>query len=100
MQIPDERIQFVDIPELAETFADSVGSFTFDGQALRVEFCVTRHDQPKPPQPPSARRYPACRLVLTPEATVTFALQLQGLLQQLEKQGSLVARPPDNKPRH
>lgn len=33
---------FVDIPELAETFADSVRFIGFDGQAWRIEFVTTR----------------------------------------------------------
>ena len=100
MQLPADRVTAVDIPELSETFADSIGTLTFDGQTLRVEFCVTRFDPISPPSPPSAKRYPACRLVLAPNAAIALANQLQGLMQQLQMQGAVVATPPANAPKH
>ncbi|MBI2316606.1 MAG: hypothetical protein HYU75_06210 [Betaproteobacteria bacterium] len=100
MNIPDDRITAVDIPGLSEVFADSIGSITFDGQTLRVEFCVTRLDPIRPPDPPTAKRYPSCRLVLAPNAAIAFANQLQGLMQQLQKQGVVSAQAPENVSRH
>jgi hypothetical protein len=72
-------IKYSDLPELGETFADSVNSVSFDGQTLRIEFGVTRFDQTAGQQPTSGRRYPACRLVLTR----TAALEMIGRLQQM-----------------
>jgi hypothetical protein len=61
-------VAHVDLPDLAETFADSVHSVVWDGQTLRVELCVTRY--PAPDQMAAgAKRYPVCRLVLTAAAT-------------------------------
>jgi len=51
----------VDNPGLAETFADSIGNFIFDGHTARLELTVTRFDQPKPQSPLTGRRVPACR---------------------------------------
>jgi hypothetical protein len=100
MQLPADRVTAVDIPGLTETFADSIGALTFDGQTLRAEFCVTRLDPINPPTPPSAKRYPACRLVLTPNAAIALANQLQGLMQQLQMQGAVVATAPADAAKH
>jgi hypothetical protein len=76
---PALSIKYADLPELSETFVDSVNSVSFDGQTLRIEFGVTRFDQTTAQQPTSGRRYPACRLVLTR----TAALEMIGRLQQM-----------------
>jgi hypothetical protein len=72
-------IRNVDRPECQEVFADSVTSLYFDGQTLRLELSVTRFDEVKPNTPVTARRYPACRLVLSPAA----ALELINRTQQI-----------------
>jgi hypothetical protein len=63
-------IKYVDLPEMVETFADSVNSVSFDGQTLRIEFGVTRFDQAAGQKPTSGRRYPASRIVLTRSAAL------------------------------
>jgi hypothetical protein len=73
--MPDEKtrrpsFRYVDVPELAETFADSVGPWYFDGSTLRLEFLVSRLDQAKAPDTPTGRKLPVCRLVLTTSAAV------------------------------
>jgi hypothetical protein len=73
------NIRTVDRPECQEIFADSVSGLYFDGQTLRLEMSVTRFDEVKPNTPISARRYPACRLVLSPAA----ALELINRTQQI-----------------
>jgi hypothetical protein len=70
-------IKFVDLPEMKETFADSVNSVSFDGQTLRIEFGVTRFDQAQSQKPTSGRRYPACRMVLTRGAAMEMINRLQ-----------------------
>jgi hypothetical protein len=72
-------IKYIDLPEMAETFADSVNSISFDGQTLRIEFGVTRFDQAAAQKPTSGRRYPATRMVLTRSA----ALEMVNRLQQM-----------------
>jgi hypothetical protein len=89
MNLPADKIQYVDLPNLSETFADALGSMTFDGQTARMELCVTRMNEPKPPNPPTARRYPVCRLVLTPEALLELYGHLHQLVDTLEKQGAI-----------
>lgn len=87
-------VRYVDNPELAETFVDSINSVFFDGQTLRIEFGITRIDEMKKDQPVTGRRYPACRLVLTPGAAIDLinkmqqtaaALQQAGIVKQAEK---------------
>jgi hypothetical protein len=87
-------IRYVDRPECAETFADSINSVFFDGQTMRIEFGITRMDDMKKDQPLTGRRYPACRLVLAPAAAIELinkmqqtaaALQQAGLVKQAER---------------
>jgi hypothetical protein len=75
--------QYIDRPDVLETFADSIEGTFFDGQTLRIEFCVNRLDPLKPNTPPTGRRYPACRLVLTPAA----AVELMNRMQQISRHG-------------
>lgn len=63
-------LRYIDRPDCAETFADSIAHLSFDGQSLRIEFAVTRMDDAKPDTPMTGRRYPACRLVLPSGAAV------------------------------
>lgn len=87
MKLPESQIHYIDRPDISETFADSFGVGTFDGATTRLELCVTRLDPPNPPKPATARKYPICRLVLTPEATVELFNQLSGLLSALQQAG-------------
>jgi hypothetical protein len=102
MKLPESQIRYVDVPGVAETFVDSLGIVTFDGNT-RVELCVTRLDPPKPDEPPTAARYPVCRMVMTPETTVALFNQLQNIMNLLQQAG-LVTRqegqPPEVINRH
>src|SRR6266540_1334411 len=42
------KLRYEDRADLFETFADSVGPCSFDGQSMRLEFTVTRFDPAKP----------------------------------------------------
>ncbi len=63
-------IRYIDRPEIDEVFADAVTGLLYDGQTLRMEFAVTRFDEIKPNMPISGRRYPSCRLALSPAAAI------------------------------
>jgi hypothetical protein len=69
--------QHVDVPELAETSADSIEFVFFNGQPLSINFAVTRFNQTLQSGSVSAKRLPACRPVLTPAAAVEFPNQIQ-----------------------
>jgi hypothetical protein len=88
------QVRFEDRPEVSETFADSSRAVTFDGQTMRIEFCTIRMDEPKPPNPPTGRQYPVCRLVLTPNAAVDLFNKLQQIMAALEQSGAIKKNPP------
>jgi hypothetical protein len=84
-------IRYVDQPDCAETFADSINALYFDGQSLRIEFGVTRLDEAKPNTPITGRRYPASRLVLSPLAAVELMNRMQQVATALTQAGVLKA---------
>jgi hypothetical protein len=79
--------RYVERPDVAETFADSITAVFFDGQSLRLEFAVSRVDDVKPNAPIAGRRYPACRLVLTPTAAVELINRMQQIGAALTQAG-------------
>jgi hypothetical protein len=81
--------RYVDRPEVSETFSDAIEGTSFDGQTLQIEFCVSRLDPLKPNSPPTGRRYPACRLVLTPSAAVELMNRMQQISAAMVKTGVL-----------
>ena len=91
---PPPAIRYVDRPECHETFADSIGQVSFDGQSLRVELCVTRLDEVKPNTQVSGRRLPIARIVLTPMAALELINRLNQGAAALSQAGMLKARPP------
>ena len=93
-QRPTITLRYVDQPELAETFADSIGNLSFDGQSLRIEFTVTRMDEVKQGQAMTGRRYPACRLVLPPGAAVDLINRMQQIAAALTQAGVLRQNAP------
>jgi len=80
-------IRYVDLADMAETFADSINGLVFDGQTLRIEFGVTRLDDVKANAPRTARRYPACRLVLPPATAVELINRMQQIGAALTQAG-------------
>ena len=71
------QVTYVDRVDCPETFTDSVNSVFFDGQTMRIEFGITRMNEVKQGQPLTGRRYPACRLVLTPTAAIDLINKMQ-----------------------
>jgi hypothetical protein len=92
------QYQYVDRPEVLETFADFVQRIQFDGQTLRFEFCVSRLDDQKPGAPATGKRYPACRLVLSSAAAVDLMNKMQQITAGLIKAGVLKADAPPQAP--
>lgn len=78
---------YVDRPEVMETYADHFARGVHDGHTVRLDFCVTRYDDPKPPKPPTAKQLPVCRLALAPPAVLGLHKFLSELIVELEKQG-------------
>jgi len=90
-QPPTSR--FVDLPDLAETFADSIHTMVWDGQTLRIEFTVTRFPD-SAAAAAETRRHPACRLVLTSTATIELFNRLQQTMAALKQAGAVSQRKP------
>jgi hypothetical protein len=88
------QLRYVDRVDCAETFADSINNVTFDGQAMRIEFGVTRLDDVKKDAAITGRRYPACRLVLTPVAAIDLINKMQQTAAALQQAGVVKAAPP------
>ena len=82
------KLQYQDIPELKDAFADSIGKWSFDGNTLRIEFTVARMDRPdNGTGRPVRRSFPACRLVLTANGAVEPLNRCQLLTLALERRG-------------
>jgi hypothetical protein len=81
------KLRYEDRADLFETFADSVGPWSFDGNTLRIEFMVTRLDEAKTGQQRTGRQYPVCRLALTVSGANELLNQTRQLTAALEKAG-------------
>lgn len=90
---PAATIRYLDRADLDETFANSINNLIFDGQTLRIEFGVTRFDEVKASTSISGRRYPACRLVLSPAAAVDLINRMQQIAAALTQAGVVKAAP-------
>jgi hypothetical protein len=86
-----QKFRYQDVPDLSETFADTIGAWSFDGSTLRVEFLVSRLDAVKSGEPPSGRSVPTCRLVLTTGAAVELIRTCGQLTAALSQAGVLKA---------
>jgi hypothetical protein len=90
------QLQYVDHPDVSETFADNLEPLLMDGQTIRLEFTVNRVDRPNPPAtaPISGSRHTACRVVLPAMALMAIASQINGLMAALQKTGALKLAAP------
>src|ERR1700684_1572926 len=81
-------IRYIDRPEIGEVFADSVTGLLYDGQTLRMEVAVTVYDETKPKAPIRGRRYPTCRLALSPAAAIELINRMQQVATALTQSGA------------
>ena len=86
-QAQQPRTEYIDRPDLTETFVDNVRHVTFDGATVRVELAVTRFEETSGAAPAVAKQYPASRLVLRPDAAVDLFVRLQRLIALMEQRG-------------
>jgi hypothetical protein len=84
--------RYIDRPDCAETFADSINGVFFDGQTMRIEFGITRMDEMKQNAPLTGRRYPAVRLVLPPAAAIELINRMQQTGAALSQAGIVKPR--------
>lgn len=87
------NFEFVDLPQLAETFSDSVQSLLFDGQNLRIVFCASRVEEQKGGGRPQGKRYPTCRLVLSAQGTLDLINRIQKISAAMVREGVIKAKP-------
>ena len=91
-QLP--RARYIDNPQPAETFADSIHTMLWEGNTLRIEFCVTRFPAAASAAETAPERHPACRLVLTAAAATDLFNQLQQTMNALAKAGVVSTQKP------
>ena len=82
------KIEYLDVPAIAETYADTVRGMMFDGQSIRLELCVTRMDQPAKGGQLTGKRRTACRVVLPVNTALELQSQLGRMLTTLAKRGA------------
>jgi len=92
------KLRYQERDDLFETFADSIGPWSYDGNTLRLEFLVTRVDPPKGDEPRTGRQYPVCRLALTAKGAIELLNQCQQLTAALEKAGAIKKAPNEGRP--
>jgi hypothetical protein len=83
------KIEYVDVPGISETYADTVRGMMFDGQSVRLELCVTRMDEPnKANSELTGKRQTACRVVLPLSAALDLSTKLGRMMNTLAKRGA------------
>jgi hypothetical protein len=96
-QVPQGiKLQYIDRPEVLETFADTIENVHFDGGTLRLELGVTRMDPVKPNEALTARRYPVSRLVLSVPAALDLINKMQQVGAALTQAGLIKPTPAKN----
>ena len=96
MKLSENQIEYMDRIDVTETFVNSMGKCFFSEGVANIELCVTRLDRPLPPNPPTGKKYPASRLVLTPQAVIQLFQGLNGIMGAMEKEGIIKANPKPN----
>lgn len=83
---PKIRIQYVDVPDVQETFVDAVQEMAFDGQTFRLVLGVTRMEEQNGDGEFTGKRYTACRVVLPAGAAMDLSRKLSRVLAAVLKQ--------------
>ena len=96
MQLPENQIEYTDRLSVTETFVNSMGKCFFSEGVANIELCVTRLDKPEPPKPPTGKKYPACRLVLTPQVVIQLFQGLNAIMGAMQKEGIIKTHPKPN----
>lgn len=81
------KTKYIDRPDVVETYADSLGMCTFEDGVFRLELTANRYDEPKPPAPPTGRRYPVVRVAMPVPAVVRLFNHLNQMMNLLQQRG-------------
>jgi hypothetical protein len=96
--VPSSTFQRVDPLNVREVFADSLGQSIFDGQTLRMEFCVVRMDNigvsGTAEEKPNGKRHVVARLVLNSEGAIELVNQCMQFAAVMEQRGLIKRHPP------
>ncbi len=90
-------IEYIDRLDVVETYADSLGVLQLRKDGVRIELCVTRPDLNSSTKKTKRQRFPAARLVLTPDAAMELLNHLNKMVNALEQEQRAHAKPPVNK---
>lgn len=99
--MPTQTVQarLADLPDVEETFGDSIRGVWFDGSTWRIQVDVVRLDDAGVAGGTLATtQYPACRLVLSATAGIALLDKLNALAKELEANGTLKRIPPPQGP--
>lgn len=100
MKPPELQIKYTDRLDVTETFANSLGKCFFTEGVANIELCVTRIEKTDPSTPPTGKKYPACRLVLTPQAVVQLFQSLNGIMGAMKNEGIIKQNPGSKETKH
>ena len=84
---PNTKVREVDDAGVSETCVDGVGLATLHGSTLRINLCMYRFAEIKPPTPPQADKVTVARLVLTPDAAVELHNLMNNIMGAMAAQG-------------
>ena len=88
-QATKTKIEYVDVPSISETYADSVRGMMFDGQSVRLELCVTRMDEPQNGTTEiTGKRQTAVLVVLPMSTALELSSKLGRMMANLAKRGA------------
>lgn len=83
------ELEYIDRPDVGETFVDSLESAMYDGSSLRMEFAVYRFAPPNANGKTAKRKVTAVRLVIPLSGAIGLTSQLSALMEALEQQGAI-----------
>jgi hypothetical protein len=83
------ELEYIDRPDVSETFVDTLQSVMYDGSSLRMEFAVHRIAPPNANGRASNKKVTAVRLVMPLAGAIGLTSQLSGLMEALEQQGAI-----------
>src|ERR1044072_3402142 len=92
MKVFPHQVTHGDPPALSATVVAPALS-PFAGAAARLTFCVLRMQEPQQGKPAHFNRYPVCRMVLTPDATIELYNRLNQMMGALQKLGLVKIEP-------
>jgi hypothetical protein len=99
--MPTQTVQakLADLPEVSESFGDSIRGVWFDGSTWRIQIDVIRLDDAVAPGGAlTTTQYPSCRLALSAAAGLALLDRLGQLAKELEANGTLKRLPPPQGP--